>query len=276
MAPTFYMDTTADHCPGFPLLLWEVVRDALGASTRPQYVVFRSEDSPAGHEFQAVVSIKPHPDRKKKPYEFSGRLMPTLELAFQVTAFESLARLRWMEPAFVRCRAYFFLPAMPRSGPRIIWANAEKEVDSAVVHLVSYLAAMESLNHSLMAELRVARQSLGPALLQHASMRNPISATQDQAQTQQGKPQIPDPGPSHKGSVPDRLQWALQVPEQMAPYVGLSVLEEAMARVRQQPQEPGVVLEGRPVIPHPPEDADVDTTLRLGTAPPTPRGCQAE
>ena len=62
----------------------------------------------------------------------------------------------------------------------------------------------------------------------------------------------------------------------MAPHVGPSVLEEAMARVRQQPQEPGVVLEGRPVIPHPPEDADVDTTLRLGTAPSTTRGRQAE
>lgn len=182
------MDTTADHCLGFPLLLWEVVRDALGALTRPEYVVFRSEDSPAGYEFRAVVRITPHPDRKKKPYEFSGRFMPTLELAFQVAAFESLARLRWIEPALARHRAYWFFPAIPRAGPRILMADTEREADSAVVHLVSYLAAMESLNHSLMAELRVARQSLGLALLQPASARNPSSATHNQAQIQQREP----------------------------------------------------------------------------------------
>ena len=51
---------------------------------------------------------------------------------------------------------------------------------------------------------------------------------------------------------------------------------QALARVQQQPQEQGVILEGRPVIPHPPEGGAVDTTLRLGPAPPTTRGRQAE
>ena len=38
----------------------------------------------------------------------------------------------------------------------------------------------------------------------------------------------------------------------------------------------GAVPEGVPAIPHPAEDGDVDTTLRLGRAPPTTKGPQAE
>ena len=45
-------------------------------------------------------------------------------------------------------------------------------------------------------------------------------------------------------------------------------MAQVLARAQPQPQERGAILEGVPGIPHPPEDEDVDTTLRLGNAPP--------
>ena len=266
MAQTFYMDTTADHCLGFPVLLWEVVRDALGAPTRPEYVVFRRGDSPAGYEFRAVVRFQPHPLRRRKTYEFSGRFMPTLELAFQVAAFEGLARLRWMEPALAEHRAYFYFPGMSRSAPRPLMADTGREADSAVVHLVSYLAAMEQLNHSLMAELRVARQGLGHASLQSALVGNSNPATQNLTQIQPAEPQPADPGPSQQDLVSGQLQRAPQVPEPVVPYVGSSAFEESMARARQRLVVRGPILQGIPVAPAPKEEEGVDTTLRLSLA----------
>ena len=268
MAQTIYMKTTADHCLGFPLLLWEVVCDALGAPNHPEYVVFRSGDSPAGYEFRAVVCIQAHPLRRRKSYEFSGRFMPTLEIAFQVAAFESLSCLRWMEPALAEHRSYFYFPAISRSAPRPLMADTRREADSAIVHLVSYLAAMEQLNHSLMAELRVARQGLGHASLQSALVGNSNPATQNLAQIQPAEPQPADLGPSQQNLVPGQLQRAPQVPEPVVPYVGSSAFEESMARARQRLVVSGPILQGIPVVPAPEEEEGVDTTLRLRLATP--------
>ena len=51
-------------------------------------------------------------------------------------------------------------------------------------------------------------------------------------------------------------------------------LEQArdMGRIHAQ----GPILQGIPLNPDPSEDGDVDTTLRLGHDPPTPRGRQAK
>ena len=51
---------------------------------------------------------------------------------------------------------------------------------------------------------------------------------------------------------------------------------QALAPVQQHLQAGGIILEGVPAIPHPSGDGDVDTTLRLGPAPPTTRGHQVE
>ena len=62
----------------------------------------------------------------------------------------------------------------------------------------------------------------------------------------------------------------------MAPYVGLSVFEEAVARARQRLLVNGPILPGNPVAPAPEEDGGVDTTLRPSLTPPDASGRQAK
>ena len=186
-------------------------------------------------------------------YLIPGSNMPTLAQAIQIAAYEGLVRLRYSEPAMAKSRAFHFLPARPQPGAEAIQTSIEGEADPAVITLVTYAAAMTRFSNSLIEELATTRRSLGHAHLQQCRARNPPTLNHGQARGT-GAP-VPD----------DLLECSL----------GVSVAQ-VLARIRQQPQEPGVVLEGRPVISHPPEDAEVDTTLRLGTAPPTPRGRQAE
>ena len=96
--PNVLLETTASDQTGFPPLLWKVVCDLLGSPVRPRYVVFGSPISFAGSEFRADVHIRPCPLGTNQPYLIQGRSMPTLEMAFQFAAWESLVRLRCLEP----------------------------------------------------------------------------------------------------------------------------------------------------------------------------------
>ena len=155
-------------------------------------------------------------------------------------------------------------------------ADTGREADSAVVCLVSCLSEMEQLNHSLMAELRVARKGLGHTPLQSTVVGNPSPATQNLTQIHPIEPQTVDPGPSQQDFVPSQLQRAPQVRELVVPYVGLSAFEEAIARARPQLAVSGPIFEGFPVAPAPEEEEGVDNTHRLSLTAPVDNGRQVE
>ena len=98
----------------------EVVNVALGSSIRPVYVVFKRLVSLVGNEFRAEVKIIPCPRGTNQPYVIQGGGMPTIELAIQVAAWESLVRLWHSETVLASDRDFYFFPTRPRPGVEII------------------------------------------------------------------------------------------------------------------------------------------------------------
>ena len=119
-----------------------------------------------------------------------------------------------------------------------------QEADPAVITLVTYGAAMTRFSHTLMEELMTTRRHLARARRGLGRARNQPT--------------------SHRGQAQDARQTTLDD-------LLDATVTQALARVQQPPQEQGVILEGVPVVPHPLEDREVDTTLCLGHASPTPR-----
>ena len=152
-----------------------------------------------------------------------------------------------------KSRAFHLLPARPQPGVETIQTPIGEEADPAIITLVTYGAAMTRFSHSLMDELMTTRRNLGRVRMQLSRARNPPSLNLEPAQNT-GLPfpyDLPGSSPDASGT-------------------------QALAPVQQYLQAGGIILEGVPAIPHPAEDGDVDTTLRLGHAPPTTRGRQAE
>ena len=251
--PRIILETTAEDHGGFPLMLWKAVCHILGRPARPRYVVLENSLPPAGREFQVDVHINSCPLGTSQAYLIHGRSMPTLDQALQVAAWEGLVRLRYAEPAMAQSRAFQLLPVTPPLGVEPAQIPIGREVDPAVITLVTYGASMTRFFHSLMAELIITRRHLGRAHLELSRARN-----------------LPT---SHRGQAQEARQSILD--DLLDHNVDASVTQ-ALARVQQPPQEQGVVSEGVPVVPHPAEDRDVNTTLCLGHAPPTIRGRQAE
>jgi hypothetical protein len=251
--PQVILETTAEDHSGFPLMLWKAVCVLLGRPARPRYVVFENSLSPAGSEFRADVHIGSCPLGTSQPYVIQGWTMPTLSQAIQVAAWEGLVRLRYMEPAMAKSRAFHLLPARPQSGVEAVQTSIREEVDPAVITLVTYGAAMTKFCHSLRDELFTTRRNLGRARMQLRRAGNLPNLNLGPAQST-GHP------------FPDDL---------LEPRLDASGTQ-ALAPVPQYPQAGGIILEGVPAIPHPAGDGDVDTTLRLGHTPPTTRGRQAE
>ena len=237
----------ADGHLGFPLVLRRVC-DLLGCHIPPRYVVFKSSTPFPGGDFRADVYLSPYPSGPKQPQVIHGRNMPTLYQTIQKAAWEALARLRHSEPVVSQSRAFRFFPARPQPGAELIQTSTDKEVNPAIISSVAYGAAMSALCDSLLEELVTTRRTLIQVSLQLKESRNPASGTSLQA--------IPA--------------------EAVTPVHQFIEARGAVARVQQQPQEQGVVLEGVPVDPPPAEDGEVDTTLRLGRTPPSTQGPQAE
>jgi len=249
--PSVILETTAEDQIGFPLILGKAVCDLLGRPARPRYVVFESSLSLAGREFRADVHIVSAPLGTSQPYLIRGGNMPTLNQAIQVVALEALVCLRHSEPAMAESRAFRFFPARPESGAETIPTSVREETDHAVINLVAYGASMTRLNNSLLGELLTTRRRLARAHVLLYLARNPL--VREQAQSR-GLP------------FPDHL---------LEPSLDASVTQ-AMARIEQQLRTLGMIPEVVPVIPHPPEDGDVDTTLRLDHTPATTRDRHAE
>ena len=178
---------------GFPPLLWKVVCDLLGSPVRPRYVVFESPISFARSEFRADVHIRPCLLGTNQPYLIQGRSMPTVEMAIQFAAWESLVRLRCLEPIVVESRAFHFFPSRPRQSAKTIGTSVRGETDPAVCNLVAYGAAMTMFSESLLNEFATTRRDMGLARAKLYIGSGPPTLTRKQARSQ-GLP-FPDPGP---------------------------------------------------------------------------------
>ena len=120
------LETTAEEHSSFRLLLWRVVNHILGSSVCPMYVVFQSSLSSAGSVFRADVRIIPCPRGTNRPYLIQGGRMPTLALAIQVAAWESLVRLRSSEPLLAETREFYYIPARPQPRGEMVQGRLER------------------------------------------------------------------------------------------------------------------------------------------------------
>ena len=179
--PRVILETTAEEHGGFPLMLWKAVCHIIGRPARPRYVVFENSLSLAGSEFQVDVQIGSCPLGTSQAYLIHGRSMPTLDQALQVAAWEGLVRLRYSEPAMAQSRAFHLLPVTPPHGEEPAQIPVGREVDPAVITLVTYGASMTRFLHSLMAELMTTRRHLGRAHLELSRARNPPTFNRVQA-----------------------------------------------------------------------------------------------
>lgn len=268
--PNVIMTTTAEEHAGFPMILWRAVHDVLGSPARPGYVVFQCVLSPAGSTFRADVHVSPCPWGTKQPYLIQGKVMPTLDQAIQVAAWETIVRLRHSESAMAKSRAFRFFPGRPSEGAELYQNIPASEGDPATPNLVAYASAMTLLNNSLIGEIAKMRRDLSRTRMQLYINKNLTKPSIAQVQ-----PTGLDPGPSQPSMEMDQPQFSLQVQDALEPGIEASIAE-ALARVQQRIQERGLVLAGVPVNPSPEEVGGVDTVLRLSLTPPDASHRQAE
>ena len=188
MSSTVIMETTAEHHPGFPQLLWRAVNEVLGSPTRPGYVIYQDSD-----EYRADVQIIPCPWGTTNPYWIHGKSMPTLDQAIQIVAWECLSRLRYTEPPMGASRAFRFYPSRPRAGAQFVATDLQGETDPAVHGLLGYAAAMTKFSISVVEELNKTKGRLARARMRQTA-RHAHSHPGRQAPRE--GPLIPDPGPS--------------------------------------------------------------------------------
>ena len=83
----------------FPDILWNVAHLVLGATQRPEYVVYIEPTSISIREYWADVHIYQDGAISGTSLDFAGRSMPTPALAIQFAAWEALACIRHLIPA---------------------------------------------------------------------------------------------------------------------------------------------------------------------------------
>ena len=120
--------------------------------------------------------------------------MPTIGLAIQFTAWESLVRLRSSEPLLAETRDFFYLSSRPQPSGEMAMADVTEESDPALVSQVAYSLAMTNLNRFLMEELMSTRRNLSRARLYQYLGESTPTLSRRQARSS-GLP-LPDPGPS--------------------------------------------------------------------------------
>ena len=89
-SPDAVLETIATDHAGFSQILWRVIRDVLGSPTLPVYKVYECAASLAGSAYRADVHISPCWWGTKEPYLVHGGIMPTLETAIHVAAWEAI------------------------------------------------------------------------------------------------------------------------------------------------------------------------------------------
>ena len=120
-SPDAVLETIATDHAGFSQILWRVVRDVLGSPTLPVYKVYECAASLAGSAYRADVHISPCRWGTKEPYLIHGGIMPTLETAIQVAAWEAIARLRHSEAAAMsQSQAFRLYPSRAAEGAELI------------------------------------------------------------------------------------------------------------------------------------------------------------
>ena len=142
----------------FPDILWNVAHLVLGATQRPEYVVY-TEPTPV-REYWADVHIYQDGATPGIALDFAGRAMPTPALAIQFAAWEALSCLRHSIPAMGERREFRFYPSRSTHGGATVIASTQEEQDVAVIHLTKYIAALNHLFIEVADSLALARRAV--------------------------------------------------------------------------------------------------------------------
>ena len=82
----------------FPDILWNVAQLVLGATQRPEYVVYIEPTSITMREYWVDIHIYQDSANSGTSLDFAKRSMPTPALAIQFVSWEALACLRHLIP----------------------------------------------------------------------------------------------------------------------------------------------------------------------------------
>ena len=169
--PTIYEETTASELSGFPDILRGMIQNLLATTQRPRYTVYHRELSPSQTQYWAIVRIFfARPDGNQS-FEITGRVSSTSAMAINMAAWESIARVPHLAQVPDQ-RAYYYYPRRETFDGQTAFNCPFHETDPAVVHLVSYLFALDNLFDTLEQELQATRVTF--AFLQ---LQSPVSTS---------------------------------------------------------------------------------------------------
>ena len=157
--PIVHNKTTAANLGGSVTVLANLTRRAFAIEEPPEYVVYQGLRSGESRQFWATVHIYGRGMAPERPYRFAGRTTSFEPQAIQLAAREAIVQLRHLSPR-VNCRSFYYYPS--RDGysrpPQV--ANGDHETDPALLHLVRYVGALETLFDQVTLDLLAARGEL--------------------------------------------------------------------------------------------------------------------
>ena len=136
-----------------------MTQHVLGVIQRPRYTVYYRELSAVHTQYWAIIRIFSVETNGNLPYEVTGRTSPTPDMAIHMAAWEAIARVPHLAPAPEQ-QAYFYYPSRMALDEQTRFNCPLHETDPAMVHLVSYLFALDDLFDPLEQELSATRVML--------------------------------------------------------------------------------------------------------------------
>jgi hypothetical protein len=83
--------------------------------------------------------------------------MPTPEQAIHMAAWEAISHIHHLVQLMQQKHVFNFLPTRPCASQDVVMTDTDKENDTAVVHLVQYITASETLIHNLVEQIHATR-----------------------------------------------------------------------------------------------------------------------
>ena len=130
------------------------------------------------------------------PHLIHGGVMPMLETAIQVAAWEAISRLRHSEAvAMSQSQAFRLYPSRAAEGAELVQNLTPRDTNPALPSLLAYASAATVLNGSLNQELRRTRDELARARMLLSVNGNLAVSFQPQTQAAGLHPINPSPIP---------------------------------------------------------------------------------
>jgi hypothetical protein len=147
------------------------------------YTLYRAQITPTQREYWADVCILGLPPDDRRQFLFKGQSMPTPALAYQMAAWEAIARVRFLYVP-PDCRYLNFFPYRGRTGGITRFPDVTPNLDPAIGPMLHLFAAQYDLFIDVVEELVITRKALGRLLEPpEVAVDDPLTLAPPTAQT---------------------------------------------------------------------------------------------